>query len=123
MRLLILSIAISSILGLASESAGARPYSSWIDSHDMAANCRISNPGAGDYCRGFVLGIAEELGRDSALKNDTRLCFPRGTTVEQLRLVASNYFDKHPQDWNLPAAFLVESAFKESFPCRGKSVK
>ena len=122
-RALICLAFFSNSLGIAAGGANARPYASWADSHDMAENCRVSNLGAGDYCRGFVVAIAEVLGRDSAIKNDNRLCIPTGTTAEQLRLVASKYFDKHPENWNLPAAILVESALQDSFPCIGKPVK
>ena len=61
--------------------------------------------------RAFLDGVVDTL------EEHSMLCNSNGLTAAQLRAVANKYLNEHPENWNGPAANLVESALRQAFPC------
>ena len=75
--------------------------------NDLQQYCNAAPTG---LCAGYVLGVT-----------DTTLdlyCFPPGVSRMQIRGVAVNYLNNHPEKLHLLAPGLVIKAMQAAFPCK-----
>lgn len=72
---------------------------------------RMCERDARAFCRGYVLGIADSLNRQSVI------CRPIGSSTSQIESLVVGYIRARPQRWHIQASFLAQEALEASFPC------
>ena len=63
---------------------------------------------------GYIVGVID-------VSQGVLVCVPAGesgVSMKQLKQIAYNYMQKHPELWNQSADISVISAVREAFPCK-----
>jgi hypothetical protein len=68
-----------------------------------------THDGSVGYCSGFITGVID--------MTSDKLCLPKRTTTEQVSDLVVMYLRKHPELRQYAAAWTVETALKQAFPC------
>src|SRR5262249_3672331 len=91
-----------------------------FSARDLVADCEGANE---QFCLGFIQG-AENDHRSFVLllKGHPAICFPEGTTLEQLKAPLVSYLKSHPEDLGGPADIVLMLSLRELYPC-AKSVQ
>ena len=63
---------------------------------------------------GYIRGTYEVL----AVSSDPLLCVDNSVTLKEIGDVVGRYMTEHPQQLDLPAAFLVRKSLKDAYPCK-----
>ena len=69
-------------------------------------------------CLTYILGSADAYaGALTASGRPQVVCFPRGTTNDQIALAAVRYLRAHPEEGNNNASLVVFAGLQAAFPC------
>lgn len=90
---------------------------SMLDGNKLFQECKENFAAAQAYCMAYITGVFDAL-EDNSI-GGFRSC-PPGVSVRQIRDVAVQWLERHPQHRHLAAAGLVAAALAEAFPCRKK---
>lgn len=106
---------VALLLVVAGVSEAATETYFW-DGNALAEDLRKSEqtPNAAYYegrYTGYVMGVADPLVSFS-------WCPPASVTQRQVTSIVSKYLKANPQNWHMPAYYLVLNAVNEAFPCR-----
>lgn len=100
--------AVSLILSLSSPSGAA-----FYDGNKLLAECADEQ---NLLCIGFIIGVADTY--EFFSNGQARaVCLPPNVTVQQIRDVAANYLNDHPDVRHYSAESIVLKAWMEAFPC------
>lgn len=91
-------------------------FASAMDGNGLLSECSDDEGSfSSGVCSGFVSGVAHVIGSNSI--NGYTACFPENVSYGQLRRVAVNHLEKHPDLLHYSASSLVAEAFATAFPC------
>jgi len=63
-----------------------------------------------EFCLGYVAGIIDRAEVDGA-----SFCIPPGADLKQMGAIVAKHVADHPEDWSLPATYLVGEAIATAF--------
>lgn len=68
-----------------------------------------------DFCMGYLIGVLDRL----AWRRE--VCLPPGGpgTASSIA-VGTKFLNDHPERWSVTPSLLLEEAYKNAFPCRGR---
>jgi hypothetical protein len=130
---LLVQLFLPANLGLAlasQQTAPSDPYSGIELLRQCKDAIRESDPGnpptpSGALCVGYLGGfiagaiVTEKFYQAQSHSLPLSMCLPKdGITGDQEILIVVKWLGDHPQFLHLNAAFLVEQAFQEAFPCK-----
>jgi len=98
---------IAGFIGLSLSTAGlADPYLTGQQLHDSCGSPKASY----DFgiCLGFIRGVGE---------SSKGICLPANKNDVKQIITVVEYLNVHPENWQRPAALLVEQALVQGFPC------
>ena len=106
--------------GSRSQSASDEQPTGFLSGNRLLDICDQSHSA---LCIGYIAGIADAMGTSLADGSHPAVagwqaCFPQGVSGGQVRDVAINYLQAHPEQRQLSAASLVAHALSEAFPCK-----
>ena len=90
------------------------PTLSSVEAAEVVKACRSSRTSvAANFCNGYIIGVFDGLSL-------TRQVCAVGFGASTMSAVAASrkYLADHPNEWNQPAAILIEKALRSTFPCR-----
>ena len=110
--------AISVVLGLLCMSkgtAGGAGYLSSTDGHQLQRVCSGDGDAETLACSYYIKGGFDMM--SSIASHSDRICVPESVQIGQLQNVVKLWLRDHPEKWHWSAAFIVEKALQEKFPC------
>lgn len=71
-------------------------------------------------CAGYISGAIENHKLTATNKRERFFCFPQDTDIglNQVMRITLKYLQNHPEHHHYPAAFSVNKAMQEAFPCK-----
>jgi hypothetical protein len=91
-------------------------YASFTDGNDLQRLCNSNSAGDRQACSYYIRGAFDML---SSLGNfSDRICVSGDVQLGQLNGVVELWLRDHPEKWHWTAAYIVETAFREKFPCK-----
>jgi hypothetical protein len=69
------------------------------------------------YCIGYLIAVTDALSTGNSI-NGFKACIPINADMNQIRDVATNFIQGHPEKRHLVAVGLIAEAFALAFPCR-----
>ena len=85
-----------------------------VETAEVVKACKASkNSAAANFCNGYIIGIFDGL---SLTHQVCAVGF--GATTLSAVAASRKYLADHPDEWNRPAAIVIEKALRATFPCR-----
>ena len=85
-----------------------------IETAEVVKACKGSDTRlAANFCTGYIIGIFDGL---SLTHQVCAVGF--GATTLSAVAASRKYLADHPDEWNRPAAIVIEKALRTTFPCR-----
>ncbi|MRG54208.1 hypothetical protein GF108_01245 [Phyllobacterium sp. SYP-B3895] len=109
MRKFVLATVIA--LSYLSGSAEAGFY----DGNEVYARCTSAEANRETWCLGYVAGVADTYQTHLKVLSNGRRCFPKGSTLGQLKDVFIRYLLDHPEDRHWDADGLAMLSFRDAF--------
>lgn len=70
------------------------------------------------FCLGYVFGVVQQADvTNRNVSGPQVFCLPQQYAPEQLQAVFEKFYREHPEQWTLPATYVVVNAMVEAFPC------
>ncbi len=97
----------------------AVPAASYFyDGHRLLRECTSRNVDDHEECVGYLAGLWDAVETVEIWeKAQLGICFPKGTTDEQLRAEFVKYAEKYPDRLRAGGGGLALIAFKKAWPC------
>ena len=76
---------------------------------------RLCNGTGQTACIYYIVGAFDMM--SSIVSHSAKICVPQSVEAGQLEGVVKRWLRDHPDKWHWTAAFIVEKALKEKFPC------
>ena len=106
---------IALALFAAAVSAHGPARLSSVEATEVVKACQgaPTSTAAANFCNGYIIGVFDGLSL-------TRQVCAVGFGASTMSAVAASrkYLADHPNEWNQPAALLIEKALRSTFPCR-----
>jgi hypothetical protein len=104
-------------VGLACMATGtAWGYASSMDGNGLQRLCSSNSAGDKQACLAYITGAFDMM---SSLGNlSDKICLAGDVQLGQLKGVVEVWLHEHPEKWHWTAAYIVEKAFREKFPCK-----
>jgi len=115
-------------LVLVSSASGAAESS--VQFAEIYNDCKQPNGSSGSFhCLGYLSGVADILSVVGAGSKQTRgdvagllsqagICAPTPASPEATKQAVMNWAGRHPESSALPAVVAIQTALKESWPCK-----
>lgn len=85
-----------------------------VEAAEVAKACRSAKTSnAANFCNGYIIGVFDGLSL-----NHQVCAVGFGATTMSAVAASRKYLADHPDEWNQPAAVLIEKALRATFPCR-----
>jgi hypothetical protein len=134
MRTLVPALLGLLVLATSAADAAAAWYRGGFTGEEILEHCKqsLNTDPVKDFNRGICVGFIEGFTaghfvaetyhafhhRDEKLEDIYgHLCIPESTSLGQMARVFVQFLQGHPDKLKLPAALLIEDAFREAYPC------
>ena len=90
----------------------------FITCQELVTYCESDNIFDQMECYGYVVGVTNSYKKQiSKYQLDSKLCEPKGTTVDQESVIFLKWLSVHPENLKIEGSLCVIKSLMEEFPC------
>jgi len=113
-----MSVLMLAILGLFLCGFREVEATNFVTCKDLEAYCESDNIFDQMECYGYVVGVTNSYKKQiSKYQLDSKLCEPKGTTVDQKSVIFLKWLSVHPENLKIEGSLCVIKSLMEEFPC------